>query len=244
MAVEMQIYQREEVGLTISDRPQRGKGPVGRLRREDHMLPGILYGHKQDPLAFKIAARSLERALSQGGQNAIFLLQFDGNGAEPDRAVVREIQYHKVTGDIMHVDMQRIDPDERVRIDVPLVTTGIPVGVRIGGGGLQHTLTQVQMECLASELPSRIEIDISDLEIDQSIHVGDLLDQEKRITTEAGVAIVSVLPPRLTVDEEIELAAEDEEVELEEGEVPEGEEAPAEAAEPEGEAQEESGEES
>ena len=221
MAVQMQIYQREEIGLEVLERAERGKGPVGRLRREQQMLPGVLYGHGQDPLAFKIEVIALERALSQGGQNAIFLLEQDG---QTERSVVREIQDHKVTGAIMHVDMLRIDPTEVVRVDVPLVTVGVPVGVSVGGGGLQQTLTHLQMECLASELPSRVEIDITGLEIDQSIHVSDLLDQETRIANEGDVSIVSVLPPRITVDEELEAEAEalalEEGVELEEGEEP------------------------
>ena len=213
MAVKMQVYQREEIGLPVLEREERGKGPVGRLRREQQMLPGVLYGHNQAPLSFKIEARELERALSQGGQNAVFLLEQNG---QSERAVVRDIQYHKVSGAIVHVDMLRIDPNEIVRVGVPLVTVGVPVGVSIGGGGLQQTLTQLQMECLASELPSRIEIDITDLEIDQSIHVSDLLDQETRIANEGGVSIVSVLPPRITVDEELEAEAAEEGIELDE----------------------------
>ena len=198
------------------------------MRREQHLLPGILYGHKQEPVVFKIEDRALERALSAGGQNAIFLLNRDG---QADRAVVRDIQYHKVTGAIMHVDMLRIDPTELVRVDVPLVTVGTPVGVSVAGGGLQQTLNFLQMECLASELPSRVEIDITPLEIDQSIHVSDILDQDERIMTDGGVSIVSVLPPRLTVDEELEAEAEEEGVELAEGEEApvEGEAAPSEA---------------
>jgi large subunit ribosomal protein L25 len=214
MAVKMQVYQREEIGLPVLDREERGKGPVGRLRREQQMLPGVVYGHNQAPISFKIEVRALERALSQGGQNAVFLLEQDGKS---ERSVVRDIQYHKVSGAIMHVDMLRIDPTEVVRVDVPLVTVGVPVGVRIGGGGLQQTLTQLQMECLASELPSRIEIDITDLEIDQSIHVSDMLDQETRIANEGDVSIVSVLPPRVTVDEELEAEAEEAGVEPDEG---------------------------
>ena len=216
MAVALQISQRDTIELTIEPRQERGKGPVGRLRREQAMLPGILYGHRQEPLPFKIVAHDLERALSGGGQNSIFMLHDD---ARVERALVREIQYHKVRGDVVHIDFLRIDPDEELTVAVPMQTTGTPVGVRIGGGAVQHSLTSITMSCIASELPSQVSIDISDLEIGDSIHVSDLLDVEPRIVTDAGVTIVSVLAPRLTIEEEEAAAAE----EAEEGEDVEGE---------------------
>jgi large subunit ribosomal protein L25 len=125
----------------------------------------------------------------------------NGNGTS-GRAVVREIQYHKVTGDILHVDMLRIDPEEHLRVEVPISTLGVPVGVHVGGGAVQHSLQRLEMVCLASELPSRVELDISELDIGGSIHVRDLLDQDSRIMTDSAITIVSVLSPRLTIDEE------------------------------------------
>lgn len=223
MPVALKIYQRDTIELTIEPRQERGKGPVGRLRREQAMLPGIVYGHRQEPFAFKIVAHDLERALSGGGQNAIFVL--NENDGKSERAVVREIQYHKVRGDVMHVDFLRIDPDEQLTVAVPMQTTGTPVGVRVGGGAVQHSLTAITMSCIASELPSQISVEISDLDIGDSIHVSDLLEVEPRIVTDPGVTIVSVLAPRLTIEEEEEAAAAEEAEEgAEEGEPAEGEE--------------------
>ena len=204
ISVQLEIFNREEIALQVQPREEKGKGPVGRLRRLTGMLPGVIYGHTQDPYCFKAEVRTLERALGQGGQNAVFLVDVAGRGQAPERAVVREIQYHKVRGDIMHVDLLRIDPEERLRLNVPIVTKGVPAGVRTGGGALQQTLTLVEMECVASELPSRLEIDITDLEVGQSIHVRDLLSQEGRILTDPGVTIVSVLAPRLVVATTVE----------------------------------------
>jgi large subunit ribosomal protein L25 len=199
ISVQLEIFKREEIALQVQSREEKGKGPVGRLRRLTGMLPGVIYGHTQDPFCFKAEVRTLERVLGQGGQNAVFLVDVAGRNQAPERAVVREIQYHKVRGDIMHVDLLRVDPEERLRVNVPIVTKGVPAGVRTGGGALQQTLTLVEMECVASELPSRLEIDITDLEVGQSIHVRDLLSQEGRITADPGVTIVSVLSPRLVV---------------------------------------------
>lgn len=199
VSVHLDIFKREEIPLRIQARQEKGKGAVGRLRRQAGMLPGILYGHAQSPLCFKAEARTLERALGQGGQNAVFLVEVEGQARDPERAVVRQIQYHKVRGDIVHVDLLRVDPQQQLRLSVPIVTRGTPAGVRTGGGALQQTLSLIEMECVASELPSRIEIDISALEVGQSIHVRDLLEQEKRILADPGVTIVSVLAPRLVV---------------------------------------------
>ena len=222
-AVKMQIFSRDEIKLEIEERAERGKGPVGRLRRQGGMLPGIVYGHHQEPVPFKVETLSLERALSKGGQDAIFLLQMSGNGSG-DQAVVREIQYHKVTGDILHVDMLIIDPAEHLRVEVPVSTVGIPVGVHVGGGAVQHSLQRLEMVCLASELPSRVEIEISELDIGDSIHVSDLLEQDNRIMTDPATTIVSVLSPRLTVEEELVEEEEEEEGEaLEEEALEEGE---------------------
>ena len=242
MAVKMQIFQREEIALALQERQEKGGGPVGRLRCLEKMLPGIVYGCHQEPMSFKVEARSLERALSQGGQNAIFLLPA-ANGQDVERTVVREIQYHKVSGDILHVDLLRIDSKAELRVQVPIVTRGEPEGVRTSGGALQQTLSRLEMQCLASELPSRVEIEISDLEIGDSVHVEELIEQDSRISTDPEVTIVSVLAPRLTVDEEIALAAEEEEVEEVEGEDAEGEAAEGEeAAAPEGEGEASGGE--
>lgn len=204
MAVSLKIYKRETIELDVEERTERGKGPVGRLRREQSMLPGVIYGHQQEAQAFKVEALRLERALAGGGQNAIFVLK--GAGGD-ERAVVRDVHYHKVHSSVQHIDFLRINPEEEISASVPLNTVGNPVGVRISGGALQHSVTHIDMTCVAAEMPSQIEIDISDLEIGDSIHVGDLLETESRITTDPGVTIVSVLQPRLTVEEEQEAEA-------------------------------------
>ena len=216
-AVSLKVFPRTRYELPVTLRSERGKGPVGRLRREQDLLPGVLYGLEGDPMAFKVEARSLERALGQGGQDAIFMVEFADH--KPQQAVVRDIQYHKVKGDIVHVDLLRVDPAQSLRVTVPLVTQGIPVGVRVGGGALQQAVTQLDMDCQASDLPARIEIDISDLELGDSIHVSDLIEQETRIATDPNVTIANVLMPRLTADEEESDEAEEEEGEAsEEGE--------------------------
>ncbi|MEE2873916.1 MAG: 50S ribosomal protein L25 [Candidatus Latescibacterota bacterium] len=221
--VPLKIHARELVSLKVAPREEQGKGPVGQMRRLHGQLPGVIYGHKQDAECFKTDAHSLERILSKGGQNAIILIEHEESSKESEQALIREIQYHKVSGDAMHLDLLRIDPTETLRANVPIITVGVPEGVRTEAGSLQQTLTALEMECVVSEMPSAVEIDITSLQIGDSLHVSDLIEQEPRITSEGVRTIANVLVPRLIADDE----AGDEEEELEEEAEAGGEDAAA-----------------
>jgi large subunit ribosomal protein L25 len=208
--VALRLHTREQISLTVQTRQERGKGAINRLRNTHGLVPGILYGHKQPPVAFKTDAHVLQRIFKRVGQSVLFSLQFEGEDRPSEQAIVRDTQYHKVRGNVMHLDLLRINPQERLVVNIPVHTVGVPVGVRLGGGAMQHAVNALDLECVISEMPSSIEIDISSLEIGDSIHVADLLKQEPRIVTDAGVAIVNVLAPRLTIDEELEREAAEE----------------------------------
>lgn len=200
--VPLQIQAREQVALKVQSRREQGKGPVGQLRRLQGHLPGVIYGHNQPSESFKTDAHSLDRILSKGGQNAIILVEHEEADKGSEQALIRDIQYHKVRGDVLHLDLLRIDPSETLRANVPLLTEGVPEGVRNEGGALQQTLTSIEMECVVSEMPAAMVIDISSLVIGDSLHVSDLLEQEPRITTDPSRTIVNILAPRLVVAEE------------------------------------------
>lgn len=219
--VPLQIQAREQVALKVQSRREQGKGPVGQLRRLQGHLPGVIYGHNQPSESFKTDAHSLDRILSKGGQNAIILVEHEESDKSSEQALIRDIQYHKVRGDVLHLDLLRIDPSETLRANVPLLTEGVPEGVRNEGGALQQTLTSIEMECVVSEMPAAMVIDISSLVIGDSLHVSDLLEQEPRITTDPSRTIVNILAPRLVVAEE---EAEEPEVSEGEGETGEGDE--------------------
>ena len=235
--VALRLHTREQITLKVQLREERGKGPVGQLRRLQAQLPGVLYGHKQEPYPFKTEARELERIFKRAGRSILLNIEFEEEDRAPEQAIVREVQYHKVEGNVMHLDLLRIDPTETRTVSVPLQTKGVPEGVSTGGGALQQTLTHLDMDCVISDMPSSVEIDITELVIGDSIHVSDLLEQESRIVTDPEISIINVLAPRLTIDDELELEAaaaaeaaegeegeEGEEIEGEEGEGAEGEE--------------------
>ncbi|MFL2541431.1 MAG: 50S ribosomal protein L25 [Candidatus Latescibacterota bacterium] len=202
--VPLKIHARQQVSLKVQPREEKGKGPVGQMRRLQGQLPGIIYGHKQAAESFKTDAHALEGILGKGGQNAIIVIEHEESDKESEQALIRDIQYHKVRGDAMHLDLLRIDPSETLRANVPIVTVGVPEGVRTEGGSLQQTLTSLEMECVVSEMPSSIEIDISSLVIGDSLHVSDLMEQEPRITSDPVRTIINVLMPRLVTEEDAE----------------------------------------
>ena len=220
--VPLQIQAREQVALKVQARQEQGKGPVGHMRRLQGQLPGVIYGHNQPAESFKTDAHSLELILSKGGQNAIILIEHAEPDRAPEQALIRDIQYHKVRGDELHLDLLRIDPSETLRANVPILTEGEPEGVRNEGGALQQALTAIEMECVVSEMPSAMVIDISSLVIGDSLHVSDLVEQEPRITTDPDRTIVNILAPRLITEEEEAEEIEGEEVEGEEVEGEEG----------------------
>ena len=203
--VPLKIHARQQVSLKVQPREEKGKGPVGQMRRLQGQLPGIIYGHKQAAESFKTDAHTLEGILGKGGQNAIIVIEHEESDKESEQALIRDIQYHKVRGDAMHLDLLRIDPSETLRANVPIVTVGVPEGVRTEGGSLQQTLTSLEMECVVSEMPSSIEIDITSLVIGDSLHVSDLMEQEPRITSDPVRTIINVLMPRLVAEEDADV---------------------------------------
>jgi len=203
--VPLKIHARQQVSLKVQPREEKGKGPVGQMRRLQGQLPGVIYGHKQAAESFKTDAHTLEGILGKGGQNAIIVIEHEESDKESEQALIRDIQYHKVRGDAMHLDLLRIDPSETLRANVPIVTVGVPEGVRTEGGSLQQTLTSLEMECVVSEMPSSIEIDITSLVIGDSLHVSDLMEQEPRITSDPVRTIINVLMPRLVAEEDADV---------------------------------------
>ena len=131
--------------------------------------------------------------------------------------MLKEIQYHPVTDDIIHIDLMRIRRDEKMTISVPLVLEGTATGVKEGGVMMQN-LTSIEINCLPADVPEQIVVDISDLEMHASLNVEDLeVSEELEILTSGNLTVVSCQPPK----EEVEEEPEEEEVELEEGEEPE-----------------------
>jgi large subunit ribosomal protein L25 len=191
----------ETIEIRVERRDGRGKGGARRLRRGG-VIPGIVYGQKRTPVTVGVGAEEFDDKLTHlEGSHLIRLVSAGGKDAElHDRAVLlREVQRHPVTGAVLHTDFFEVDLTERLAVSVPLHFVGRPAGV-VAGGILQPILREIEVECLPTEIPDFIEIDVSALGIHEAVHLADVkLREGVRAMGDPGQTLVTVLPP--TVEE-------------------------------------------
>jgi len=203
-----------EFKLELEKRSEFGKQAVKRLR-EEGKIPGIFYSTTSKAIPFYIDQKHLHQAI----QSDLHVYAISVGGKKL-HAIFRELQYHPVTDKILHIDLYGIRLKDKIDLMVPVVLEGESSGVKTGGV-LTQNLTEVQIRCLATEVPDAVHLNVTELEVGDSIHVGELDLGEIEIMTNPDVTIVSVQAPRAEiVEEEVE-----EEIEIEAEEV-EGEEAP------------------
>jgi large subunit ribosomal protein L25 len=145
---------------------------AARRLRTTGMIPAVLYGAKKEPRAVAVDPKQILKVLhSASGHNTIFDLNLDG---EQTKAMVEDWQYEPMKGHLLHVDLKRIAMDQKMRLSVPVVMQGEARGVKLEGGLLDVVLREVHIECLPSDIPSHIDVDVSDLGHGQAIRVADL----------------------------------------------------------------------
>ena len=190
-----------EVVLKVKKREGTGKGFVRKLRGEGS-IPAVIYGHKIDPVNLSVDEKDLEdlfRSISV--ENTVINLEIEGGPKKPIKALVREIQRHPFYDRVLHLDFYQISMRETVTVEVPISLHGTPIGVRTEGGILQHQMRDVQISCLPSDIPEKIEVDVSELSIGESIHVGDLdLEGVDLLSGQEGL-VATVLPPTIMKEE-------------------------------------------
>lgn len=216
-----------EAQIKAATREETGKGAARSLRR-DGKVPGIVYGHGEESVPVAVDAGELMRLTHTVSiENTIVDLSIAGGDGGPYKVLVREIQRHPFKQEFLHVDFFRVAMDEKIHVDVPVTLTGVPTGVKDRGGVLEHMLRDLEVYCLPGSIPEKVEIDVSHLDIGDSIHVSEIELPDVEILTDLERSIVAVLAP--TVIEEPEEEEEEELLEPEligrEGE--EGEEVPA-----------------
>lgn len=203
----------EEYVIAVSQRDEIGKTGLRRLRM-DGFVPGIFYTHDQkDATPLKVGVKELHKALQS--EALVYHLKIGGKSRN---VLIKEVQYHPVTDEIMHVDFQGVRMDEEVVVRVPIHTIGRPVGVKDEGGQLHQALLEVEIRCRVDEVPPHFEIDINDLHIGQTIHVGDLEIGEVELITSPDSMVVSVSHARGVIEEVEEEEVEEEEFMFEEEE--------------------------
>jgi large subunit ribosomal protein L25 len=181
--------------LSANPRAQTGKG-VARSLRRNGQVPGVIYGHGREPQAIAIPTRELERLLQHiAAESTVVELGLDGRTS---RTLIREIQRHPVKRHILHVDLQELVAGETVKVRVPLVLVGTPEGVRTGGGIVDQTMRELEIDVDPANMPNHIDVDVSTLTIGHSIHVRDLaLPAGVTVLGDEDASIVSVQAARV-----------------------------------------------
>ncbi len=214
----------ERLAMIVQKREPTGKGGARKLRAQG-LIPAICYGPKMRSIAVTCTLKDLTRVMEHG-QNVLINLKIrDGSGKEggSDRVVmIRDFQVDPLKGVPIHADLYEVSMRETITVAVPVRLVGKPEGTEMGGI-LEQVRRELEVECLPGDIPPHIEIDVSELDIGDSVHVSDVEIGKVKILTEPQMTIATVVPPTVVPEEAVPAEAEAEEAE-EEVEAPPGEE--------------------
>lgn len=190
--------QRQQI--SVNARSVSGRQAVKRLRAEGS-IPGVIYGSKKAPQSVSINGRSLSQLLrSETGEHGLFDISVEAENKADSWSgpvLIKEVQHDVVTGHVLHVDFQAVNLTEKIHVPVSIHLEGEAIGVRQDSGVLEHFMREVDLECLPTDIPDSLSIDISELKIGDSLHVGDLqIPEGAKILEDEDAVIVTVQAPR------------------------------------------------
>jgi len=205
----------KSVSLNAYPRAAAGRNSVARLRRSGR-IPAVVYGRKSQPQSIELVLTDLEGVLHEHHSETLLVdLKVDGDGRPQCLALIQEVQHHPMSRKVLHVDLHEVAADEPVIISVPVEASGEPVGVKTGGGVLEHVLYKVRVRALPKDLPEQIVVDVSGLEINRAIHIGDIaLPPGVEILGQKDLVVLACAAPKTEVE-----AVEEAPVETDAGEV-------------------------
>ncbi len=221
----------EELTLDAQLREEVGRGKVKSLR-DSGFVPAVLYSEGKPALSLKLSHHQLVHLVHQHRiEGVIIYVNIKDDKKQKGRpCIIKEIQYDPVHGEIVHVDFNQVSLTEEIKINIPIVAKGEPVGVKMEGGSLEHILWEVEVSCLPTNIPKDIEIDVSALKLGEAIHIKDLVPpQGVKILNDPGSIILSVAAP---MKEEVPAEGIEGEEKKEPEVIKEKKEVPAEGEEP------------
>jgi large subunit ribosomal protein L25 len=191
------------IELQATTRTGTGNGPARALRREGR-VPAILYGPADKPQMLSVGTHDFEEVVKEGNVGrSIFNLVIDG-GKETKAAMIKELQIHPVHHGLIHVDFYAVDMARKVRVNVPVTATGKSKGVEMGGM-LQIIRRELEVLCLPDAIPQEITIDITELDVGQSVHVEDIqLGGDVELPHEVNFTVLTILSQKKAEVEEVE----------------------------------------
>jgi large subunit ribosomal protein L25 len=185
----------ETLDISANLRSVKGTGGSRRLRREGR-VPGTFYGPARSAISIEVDAKEFSGKVAHLEGSHLVRLASEAPELSGRVALVRELQWHPVTGALLHTDLYEVDLDRKLTIKVPLHFVGKAIGVTQQSGILQPILREVQVECLPTDIPDFFEVDVSHLGIHDAVHIADIQTPEGvTLVFESNDAVVSVLPP-------------------------------------------------
>jgi large subunit ribosomal protein L25 len=187
------------VSFNATARDAGGKGAARTLRSKGQ-VPAVIYGHGREPQALALNARDLDKLLGHiQAESTVIEVSVGGTTA---KTLIREIQRHPIKRQILHVDFQALVAGEKVTVNIPITLTGIPEGVRLGGGVLDQTLREVEIEVDPANIPDHIEFDVTNLVIGDSVHVSDLkVPSGVEVLDDPETSVAVLAAPRAVIEE-------------------------------------------
>ncbi|HCX89005.1 MAG: 50S ribosomal protein L25/general stress protein Ctc [Deltaproteobacteria bacterium CG12_big_fil_rev_8_21_14_0_65_43_10] len=200
----------KQVSLNADLRTECGKSAVKKLRREG-LIPAILYGHKKESIPLSLSSLLLNRIMTDEAieSTLIDLTIKAGENEEKKTVVLKDIQVGPVKRNCLHVDFYEVDMSEKIVVPISIHLIGKAKGVE-AGGILQQIKREVEVKCLPSKIPGRFEIDVSNLEIGDSIHLGEIsLDEGVEILEDLSLVVAAVSTPTVMKEAEEEMGIEE-----------------------------------
>ncbi len=186
--------------LEAKPRSTAGKQTSKQLRTVGS-VPAVVYGSEIDSVKCSVDQKAFKALINGFGRNAIVSLKVAGG--QDYETIVKDIQHHPVSWDVLHVDFHRISMTQRLVVDVLIHPEGIPLGVRNDDGILEQMLHSVEVECLPTNIPKTMVFDVTELEIGDTIHVSDLGTPEgATIVTEGDRSVFALIPPSVRKEDE------------------------------------------
>jgi large subunit ribosomal protein L25 len=185
--------------LSAVSRSTAGKGAARQLRIAGQ-IPAVIYGHARAPQSLAVPTREFEKLLERvSAESTVIELTLAEGGVA--RTLIRDIQRHPYKKQILHIDFQELVAGEKVSVNVPIVLTGVPDGVRVSGGILSQVMSELTIRCDPVNIPRRIEADVTHVLIGHSIHVSDLKAPEGvEIMDDADTTIAVVSAPKVEAE--------------------------------------------
>jgi large subunit ribosomal protein L25 len=183
-----------EIVVSAEKRTEKGKN-VNRRLRVAGRIPGVLYGGSKEPVPVAVSPKDISAVLrSASGENTLFDLDLGGSRR---KVILKEYQLEPIKGKLLHADFYEVALDKTLEVMVHIEIAGTPVGVKVQGGILDFVTRELEIECLPTDIPEKITVDVSELELGKHIRVSDLkLSDKLTVLTDPEVVVVHVVAPR------------------------------------------------